>query len=670
MTFLSWQTALLVGAIAIPLLILLYFLKLRRREQIISSTLLWKRAVQDLQVNAPFQKLRRNLLLFLQLLVLAAILFGLAGPVMNFTKRPERSIVLLVDRSGSMRTVEVDGRSRLDHAKEAAAQFVSNLPAQSRAMVISFADRANVVCAFTDDKRRLERLIRDIEPTDAAGKIGESLQLAVAYSTSLVEEQGGGVPQAAQQGAADIELFSDGRIADADQQFVARGEMHYYRIGQADDNVGIVAFDARRQFDRPGMVSIFVEAENFGPRPLKTDLSVLLDGKPLSGPGAVKEIVLGAAPTTTSPAGDEDDRENPSPRQTVIFEMEHEAGGVIEVKLHREDALEIDNRVFAPIDPPRQIRVLAVSAQSRGLSAPLTKVFRHSLDVQDFKLMSTADYESAPDAALIVEGRSAYDLVVLDNHDTARLPPGNYLFFGGLPKIEDVARAEPDVEGGVLAAWNENHPLLRNVHLENVAFAKWKRLLLPEHAAKLVEGEDSVVMTMITDPGHRYVVTAFDLFDTNLLDRNAFPIFLQNVVMYLCGGGLLKQGRLAHSGETVSLPVPPGAKAVRIVHPNGEAEEMDISGRQVVTYARTHQVGVYKARFDDRSKTVEPWAANLLDPLESNVRPNDAFTIGTEKVAAVGDTGKVNEPLWPWAAGAALLFLLVEWWIYNRRVMI
>ena len=59
----QWLTpfiGLYAAAVAVPLLLLLYFLKLKRHEMLVSSTLLWKRAVQDLQVNAPFQRLRRR----------------------------------------------------------------------------------------------------------------------------------------------------------------------------------------------------------------------------------------------------------------------------------------------------------------------------------------------------------------------------------------------------------------------------------------------------------------------------------------------------------------------------------------------------------------------------------------------------------------------------------
>src|SRR5262252_5858911 len=95
----NWKAGLLAASIVIPALLILYFLKLRRREMPVSSTFLWKKAVQDLQVNAPFQRLRRNLLLFLQLLLLLALLLALSRPVSNYTPGAGKLSVILIDRS-------------------------------------------------------------------------------------------------------------------------------------------------------------------------------------------------------------------------------------------------------------------------------------------------------------------------------------------------------------------------------------------------------------------------------------------------------------------------------------------------------------------------------------------------------------------------------------------
>ena len=60
--------ALLWLLLLVPAIVLLYLLKLRRREVVVSSIMLWTRLLQEAQANAPFQKLRRHLLLLLQLL--------------------------------------------------------------------------------------------------------------------------------------------------------------------------------------------------------------------------------------------------------------------------------------------------------------------------------------------------------------------------------------------------------------------------------------------------------------------------------------------------------------------------------------------------------------------------------------------------------------------------
>src|SRR5437660_5510252 len=129
-TFLNPLLAAIAAAIAIPVLLVLYFLKLRRREMPVSSTLLWRKAIQDLQVNAPFQRLRRNLLLLLQLLLLALLCLALSRPVANFTPGAAKLTVILIDRSASMSAIEDFGGSkhtRLEEAKKQARALVDSM---------------------------------------------------------------------------------------------------------------------------------------------------------------------------------------------------------------------------------------------------------------------------------------------------------------------------------------------------------------------------------------------------------------------------------------------------------------------------------------------------------------------------------------------------------------
>src|ERR687893_2184201 len=75
----------LLGLLSVPVIVAFYMLRLRRREQVVSSTYLWQQLVRDVEANAPWQRLRRSLLLLLQLLLAIVLAFVVAQPI---TERP------------------------------------------------------------------------------------------------------------------------------------------------------------------------------------------------------------------------------------------------------------------------------------------------------------------------------------------------------------------------------------------------------------------------------------------------------------------------------------------------------------------------------------------------------------------------------------------------------
>ena len=109
-----WQWAIL--AAVPPAIVLLYFLKLKRRPLEVPSTYLWHKSVEDLHVNSIWQRLRNNLLLFLQLAVVLLIFLALLRPSWQALHLTGSRLVLLIDNSASMQATDIKP-NRLEEAK-------------------------------------------------------------------------------------------------------------------------------------------------------------------------------------------------------------------------------------------------------------------------------------------------------------------------------------------------------------------------------------------------------------------------------------------------------------------------------------------------------------------------------------------------------------------------
>ena len=95
MNFLS-PLALLMATLSVPLL-LLYFLKVRRRQVRVSSLLLWDPSLRDREASTFFQRLQRDPLLILQILALLALTVALARPAVSVMGQGAKRVAIVMD---------------------------------------------------------------------------------------------------------------------------------------------------------------------------------------------------------------------------------------------------------------------------------------------------------------------------------------------------------------------------------------------------------------------------------------------------------------------------------------------------------------------------------------------------------------------------------------------
>jgi Ca-activated chloride channel family protein len=140
----------LLGLLFIPAVIAMYLLKLRRDEAIVPSTLLWDRLLTDVEANAPWQKLRRSLLLLVQLLLVLILAFLAARPFIERQAGLAGDLVLVVDASASMGATDVLP-DRISVAKAAAIDALRDLPTGGKVSVIAADRTARIVVNGSSD---------------------------------------------------------------------------------------------------------------------------------------------------------------------------------------------------------------------------------------------------------------------------------------------------------------------------------------------------------------------------------------------------------------------------------------------------------------------------------------------------------------------------------------
>lgn len=664
MSFLAPWAAIVAAAVAIPLLVSLYLLKLRRRPLRVSSTLLWTKAVHDLQVNVPFKWLRPTWMFMLQLVALGCLIAAIGRPALDASGGEASRVVLVIDRSASMSAVdaEVEGRlvSRLEAAKAKAldeVEAISRRGASTSVAVVAFAAEARMVTPLTQSLGDVREAIRSITASDQPGDVATAARVvsALVRRGEAEEVEGGAEP-------ADVVLFGDGGGRSAGVGATVRdGRVRFVRTGPAMaidgpalDNVGLTAIAARRDFEDPGTVRVFVRIASAGGA-REVSLVLEVDGVEIDRRAAL-------VPAAGSDAGE-------------TFALTTREAGVVTVRIDAaEDALASDDSASVVLSAATRPRVVIVTPDDRRDGAEWVLPVALRAMGLPVRAMPAAAFErdAASGAAVNAE------LVVFDGVRPRAMPGVATLTFGaGLPGLD--ARPAPD--GTRFLAWTRGHPVLRNVALDAVYVAR--PLVVAERASderllvrELARGADGPLIVEVEDRGLRRLVVGFDLNQSNWPVQLTFPIFLASAVDYLTLRGEEESGRAfttvqAARVEAAGTVAPPSGVMMfdGPVEIEGRVDE-EVGGRVAVNLGVVERAGVYRARgASDAVADGAVVAVNLVDASESAI----ALGEGPGVVGGAGDVevgGRGSREIWPWLVVAAVVLLSVEWVLNGWRMRV
>jgi len=602
--------ALLLGMLSVPLL-LLYFLKVRRRQMRVSSLLLWDPALRERDASTFFQRLQRDPLLILQILALLALTLALARPAAVVMGHGAKRVAIVMDPSASMKATDV-WPSRFVQAQREALALMGRLGQGAEVMVIEAGVQPRVLVPFTRDHDSVVSTLRGMQARDLPNRVGEAIRTA----RSLV----------GQDPRAEIHVFTDGARPSAVQGQGEDVRVRWVGVGQRSNNVGITSLAVRRNYFGTFNSQAFLSVANFSSEPRTFSFRLTLDDEML----AEKSLTL-----------------EPQVRRAVVVPFNDHNGGTVKLRLDVADDLAADNVAYAVIPPPRPIHVLLASPGNLFLEKVLKTDPQVKLEVR-----KPEEYAG---------GMEGFDVVVVDSASPARIGNGRFVLVNTVPPdvpLEVLGR----LDAPVIMDWDRQHPIMRQIDFAKVAIEDALRVRPLAAGKTLVEAVGGPLVYTLEERDRKAVFFGFDLFRSDFPLRVAFPLMLSKSLRWLHPAGLDQSSLQLQAGQPILLPVEHGVTAATVRTPSGRTVKAQVN-RGVASYTETDEVGIYTV-ITPRGETRV--AVNLTDAAESDLTPSPVpdFVEGARPEAP---PVAIQREMWSWFVLLALAVLGIEGLLYWRR---
>ncbi len=605
---LSNPLGLLALASIIPLIIL-YLLRPRTMDMNVPSLLFFlKRQQQRNKLSLLLQKIIRDPMFLIQLLILVLLSTAIAAPYIMEERVSGQHTVIVIDNSASMQA-----GGRLDTAKELAAGRLSTVNS------VVWAQNVPVMALKEADRTSAAEII-DLTPQRA---VTSDLAAAITYAQRLAGPGG------------TVIVFSDFASWSGDDPLVAKGlaeqdgvRVEFVQVGEAGGNIGIINgwLDVK-----DGAYNLNLAVKNFNDRKATVSLDIRTGDEKRGG-------------TLSIPAG--------STRAYIVSDLRV---GVTEVSISNGGALSLDDTAYVYIPSAAGGRVLLVDKRNEpptGTALGLLPVsVRHTTtlpgNLSDYGvvILGSADNNSLGQNAAATLGDFVKDggtliataSVGLTHLDSGLLP----IDITGMSNETDLKM----VSEGALTS---------GIPFTDIEVVRHIRGTAPDTATILMEGSDGSPMLSHWRQGEGTVIylglnditgdDAWSGFNT----MPQFPLFWKQMLEWT--GGTYVDEYNVRTGNVLRLPA-----QQTITSPDGTI--------QTTSNVWIDQVGLYYIG-------EQVMAANLYDAGESDVDriSIDASSISsryTERPEVI--RSEVKKDLSPYIILAVLGLLLLELIIILRR---
>jgi len=656
----GWLTLLAVP----PLIFLLYFLKLRRNPVEVPSTWLWAKAIEDMHVNSLWQRLRKNLLMLLQILFALLLLATCLRPGCDGTELVGERYIFLIDNSASMSATDTpSGVSRLKFAKNEIRKTISQMPSDASMMLISFSDQANVVQSYT--RNRGEALIRldGIRQTERSSDLNEALVAAAGLANPgrTSDKESSLDVQVADALDAVLMIYSDGGVRKVPR--FAQGQLspEYHAVGSVDDppvNVGIVAFSISEPAEN-GSAQVFARLQNSNDQSQSVSVSLFVDDQ-LQDADANIEIGAGKTKSISFDL------------PAVLINVDNPVA--VRLKIDQDDIYMLDNEAFSVLNPPGKSNVLIVSRDNPYFKfACSTELIlkQAKVDFQDWDFLTEKEY-------LEKSVLGEYDLAVFEGIVPEVMPRCNTLVLGVLPKSQwkSIGKNSPTP----IFDFDSAHPLLSSVQMGSVTIINSDNLEGPKGSLSLIESSDGPIGVLSPREGYLDFVLGFSIVEINdegdsVINSDwpkklSFPIFMQNVIANLGGASRFTGDQNVKPGDLLKLKRNDGVDRLEIETPDGQKELVEGQKENSFVFSGADRSGIYRVSNAQTNELQRLVPVNLLDAVESNLNVRETLDLGYSEYKRISTRVPSRKEWWPWLLGLGLVLLIVEWLIYNRRVLI